>query len=146
MAQARRDATMDYWTRELQKIDPRLMMIKAKDSTTVPGMKPGFFHVLRVNEGAPPSLIPLETPDGEFKEPDSSVFDLLRRNDLWNREAVHDRKRMTREAVDAERRRREREQNARAEELRERVKAMMSTSVSMTNARPWAQTAKARRG
>lgn len=144
--QARRDATLDWWTDELRKIDPRLSLIKAKDGAEVPGMKPGYFHILRVNEGAPPSLIPVEGPNGEFREPDSGVFDLLRRNDLWNREAAHDRKRMAREAQEAKERRRERERHARLEELQQRVKALTETSVSMTTARPWTQTAGARRG
>lgn len=145
--QARRDATLDWWTDELRKIDPRLSLIKAKDASEVPGMRPGYYHVLRINEGAPPSLIVHEGPDGEFREPDSGLFDLLRRNDLWNREAAHDRKRMAREAQEAKERRRERERTARLEELRERVRAITETSVSMHRSnRPWTQTAGARRG
>lgn len=135
---AMRDATLDWWTGELQKIDPSLSMIKARDNANVPGMKPGYFHVLRT--GSPPTLFPIEGPAGEFTEPNSSVFDMLRRNDLWNTEAVRDRKRMQRQASEAAQKRRERERDVRVEELLERVKAARETSISMARTRrPWRQ-------
>jgi hypothetical protein len=147
MGQARRDAMLDWWTGELQKIDPKLSMIKARDDCDVAGMRAGYYHVLRIEPGAPASLFIIEGPDGEFMEPNSSVFDMLRRNDLWRREAVADRKRMQREAREAADKRRERERQARLEELRERVRAVTETSVSMHKGeRPWTQTAKAQRG
>jgi hypothetical protein len=145
--QARRDATLDYWTAELRKIDPYLSLIKAKEDADVPGLRPGFYHVMRLNQTAAPSLIVHEGPNGEFREPDSGLFDLLRRNDLWNNEAARDRKRLFREADEAARKRRETERQARREELAERVRAVTETSISMTDTRrPWTQTATARHG
>jgi hypothetical protein len=48
------------------------------------GMKPGFFHVRRQND--PPAAntyIPIQTPEGGFREPDSGVLDELRHMDMW---------------------------------------------------------------
>jgi hypothetical protein len=117
---------LDYWNRELKRIDPYLELVKANDNASMPGLKPGYFHVLRHNPGAPPSVIVHEGPNGEFREPDSGLFEELKRKDMWRDEPAWKKARAEREA-DAESKRDEYE---RKEELRERIDHALTTTVS----------------
>ena len=57
-------------------VDPRMMRY---------GVKPGRFHVCRRNDPpAADTYMPIETPDGGFREPDSGVLDELRARDSWH--------------------------------------------------------------
>lgn len=144
--QARTDATVDFWTRELRRElnDPYLQMIRAKRGATL--MREGFYYILRHNPDAPPSLICVEGPDGEFIEPNSGIYELLRRGDMWSREANADREKRMREAEEAERRRKEREMEDRTQEIRERLEALTRTQVSMNRGTKWSQNVSGRRG
>jgi hypothetical protein len=135
---------MDDWNRELRQIDPYLELVFAPENATAPGLRPGRYHVLRHNPGAPLSLIPIETPEGEFKEPDSSLLDELRRADLWRDEAVRDRKKRQEALERSERRRKAREFEERQEEIEYRIKVKESPGVLVSDV-PWTWRAHARK-
>lgn len=135
---------LEEWRKELRTIDPYLDLVRAKDSAEgVPGLKPGYYHVIRHNPGAPTSLMAIETEDGGFKEPDSSVFDMLRRSDFWNDELQRDRRRKLERARESENRRKEREAQARKDEYQINLKALESPGVLFGSKR-WTNRAGAR--
>jgi hypothetical protein len=129
-------AALKDWNRELKQVDPYLELVFAPEAADAPGLVPGRYHLLRHNPGGPPSLIPLQGPEGEFREPDSSLFQLLRESDLWNDQAERAR-RKTAEALErAKERRRQREREQRVEELVGRAKARFEPSVLVKGV-PW---------
>jgi hypothetical protein len=128
------------FTRDLKAMDPDLELVFFDPDASGPGIVPGRYHVLRKDRfDGPPTLIPIVGPNGEFAEPDSGLFDYLRKIDLWNTAAARDRERAHDEARKAAERAREREQEERHEELVERWKAATETRVSMNDASPWSQ-------
>ena len=137
-------SVIDEFNRDLKKIDPDLELVFFP-----PGVEglvdviPGRYHVIRKIPLAPPTIIPVVGPNGEFVEPDSGLFDYLRRIDLWNGRAKHDRERAMVEAERAAERRREREREERLEEIRERWAAATQTRISMSTHSPWSQNASA---
>jgi hypothetical protein len=125
---------------KLRRIDPRLQMILAHERVT-PGlpMRGGYYHVIRDNPGAPPTIMIVEGENGEFVEPTSRVFERLAAGDLHEPRTMRHWKRIEREAADAARRERAREREERQEHLRDFVNANWRTSVSMNGSRPWTQ-------
>lgn len=70
----------------LQKFDPEIVDIKffGDRAEEHHGIKRGRWHVHRRNKPpAPDTFIPIETPDGGYREPDFGVVDELRSRDLW---------------------------------------------------------------
>jgi hypothetical protein len=143
MEQAYMHATTHHWNRELKEIDPYLELIRAREDSTL--MKPGFWYVLRHNPGAPPSLMCVEGPDGEYVEPNSGLFEKLRSSDMWNAEAERDRQERIRRAEAAEQRRKGRESEDRVQEMAERWAAVTRTQVSMSRSSPWSQNVRGRK-
>lgn len=141
-----RKGVMDDFNRDLKRIDSYLELIWAPGNARAPGLIPNRYHVLRHNPGAPPTLLPIVGPDGEYVEPNSGVFDLLREQDMWSSEASYDRKRRERAAEDTEKRRKAREDEQRREELEERWKAATRTQVLLSPDVRWSQNASGRRG
>jgi hypothetical protein len=137
---------LKHYTRELKAIDPYLELIFAPPNAEAPGLVPGRYHVMRHNPGAPPSLIPIQGPNGEFSEPTSQVFEQLKSTDLWNTAVGHERRRREEAAERASVRAKEREQAERAEEVKDRWNAATRTFVSMDRSKPWSQNAAGRRG
>jgi hypothetical protein len=140
---------LDEFNYELQKIDPRLELMRAGEaiiwqSTEV---QPGYYFVVRHNDPpAPPSIMPWQTPEGGFREPDSGIFEMLRKNDLWNPATKHRAKKQAQKLQEAEDRRRAQERADRQRELHERYLAATRTQVSMNRDIPWHQNAAGRRG
>lgn len=133
------------WTPVLKEIDPYLEMVWVPENARAAGLTPGRFTVLRHNPGAPPSIIPVEGPDGEFVIPNSGLLDVLRKADLWSSQAVKERKRKERELEDAKKRQEDREREERIEEFTDRWKAL-EPSVSMTGqGKGWSYKAGAKR-
>lgn len=143
---AMRDATCDWWDRELQKLDPALTLIKAHPDAEVPGLKPGYWHIVRDCTPAPPALLPLVGDDGEYVEPTSRIFDLLRAGDLQNPRAIEDRRR--KDEINERRKQAEEQQGHedRVEEMMDRWRAATQTRVSMNQDTPWSQNVAGRRG
>jgi hypothetical protein len=129
-------AALKDWNRELKQIDPYLELVFAPESADAPGLVPGRYHLLRHNPGAVPSLIPLQGPEGEFREPDSSIFQLLRESDLWNDQAERARRKTQEKLDQARERRRQREHEQRVEEMVGRAKARFEPGVLVKGV-PW---------
>lgn len=78
---------LEYFTNELQHRfdDPHLKVILAKPHTTVEGLKPNYYHVLRLEPGKPVAIMVVEDPHtGEWRDLDSSVFNMVAEYDLQN--------------------------------------------------------------
>jgi len=125
-------AQLSFWTRELRTRlnEPNLKVVKAHDQVG-PGspMKAGYYHVLLEAPGHPTTVMPVENPDGSFRELDSHVYDMMEKNDLWNdraRKAGRDRSRKLKEAME---RQKARESQDRVNEYNERWKAANSTQI-----------------
>lgn len=101
--------TLDRFNEELRRIDPHLSMVKAHDRVALGSpLKAGYYHVIRESPGHPTTVMPVEHDDGSYKEPDSSVFEMIERNDMWNDRAVRasrNRQRRLRDAADRQRQR-----------------------------------------
>jgi hypothetical protein len=143
-SRARHREVIDSFNPELKKIDPHLQMVWFDEGTELFGVVPNRYHLLRDNPGAPPSLEPLCDAEGGFIEPNSGVFEWLRKGDMWNAAAKHDRERSIEAARRAAERARDREREDIEEEFKDRYNAAFRTSVSLANT-PWTQTARARR-
>jgi hypothetical protein len=139
-------AQMADFNRDLKQIDPYLELVKCKEHIE-PGspLKPGYWHIIRHNPGAPPSIMVIEGPDGEFVEPTSQIFEMLKRSDLQNPAVEYRRKQREREMDLARERREAREREERNDEVRERYLAGTRAQVSMTDV-PWHQNAAGKRG
>jgi hypothetical protein len=131
---------LDQFNYELRQIDPLLEMVRAGETVSVESaMRPGYYHIIRWNQGAPPSVIVIEGDHGEYVEPTGRVFDMLKRNDLWdpaNQRLVAQRERLAEEAAE---RQKIRDREERQEEIFERVQAATRTQVSMNRDTPWGQ-------
>ncbi len=133
--------TMRDFNVDLARIDPNLSIVKAKESAEPgSGIRAGYWHVLRMNPGAPPSWFVVEGPDGEYIEPTSQIFDRLAGWMDLQSPAVERRRREREEAIVKARERHEAEERRRwDEEVTERYNALNRTQVSMTDV-PWSQT------
>lgn len=135
-------ALLDEWNYHLKQIDERLELIRAQE--TIPAgipMKPGYYHVVRWNEGAAPSVWPIEGEHGEYVEPTSKLLEIIKKNDLWD---PRNFKRLVGAALardEALERDRMVERQLRQAEIMERVAAATRTQVSMSRDIPWAQNA-----
>lgn len=145
-AMLRVKSVLDEFNYELKRIDPKLEMVRASENTHGTPLKPGYYHVIRWNDGAPPSVMTVEGPDGEFVEPTSRVFEKLAREDLWdpaNMRLLRQRQRLADEAAE---RLKLREREDRQQEMFERYQAGTRTFVSLDRSQPWSQNVAGRRG
>lgn len=143
------DPVCREWQPVLAKLDPQLRLARAHPQAYEPDMnvKPGFYHWVRENDTAAPTVEPITGPDGEsFAEPDSSLLRALERNDLQNPTVYaamigqHEEreKRVEREL--------EEERAQINEEVLERWKAGTRTQVLLSPDVAWSQNASGRRG
>lgn len=146
LAAARRDATCDYWDKELQKIDSKLTLVKAHEDAQVPGLRPGFWHVVRDCSPGPPSILPVVGDDGEFVEPTSRLLDMLRAGDLQNPRAMADRRRRDEAKAKAAERQKQNDHEDRVSEMMDRWRAVNKTTVLVSDDVAWTQSANGRRG
>jgi hypothetical protein len=121
-----------FWTRELRTRlnEPHLKVVKAHEQVAYGSpMKAGYYHVLLEHPGHPTTILPIEYPDGSFRDLGSHVYDLMEKEDMWNdraRKAGRERGRLFKEAAE---RQRERESQARVEEYNERWKSANSSQI-----------------
>jgi hypothetical protein len=146
IAMAEVNAVCAEFTRELKRIDAYLEMVywPMRAPQTL-GFVNGCYHIVRHNPGAAGTVEPLVGKGGEYREPGSWVFDMLRKGDLWNAEAQRERVKLQKRAQASADRAKAREAEERKEELRDRVNALTRTSVSLNDASPWTQVAGARK-
>ena len=122
---------LDYWSRELQEIfnDPHVKVILAKPHTTVLGLKPNYYHIVRMRPGTAAWIQPIETPDGEWLDLGSHVIDIALKADLWN-DRTQRQLRADRERAEAARlRQKQREAQDRAGDFDERLAALNRTQI-----------------
>lgn len=115
--------------RDLKQIDPYLELLKAKDKTTVVGLKAGYWHVIRLNPGHPVDILPLQYPDGSYRNPGSWIYDFVMESDLWNDRAKRAKREAQAKAVAARERRQARESEDRINEMHERVASRNRTQI-----------------
>lgn len=111
------------WNPELRRIDEFLRLGRAREKAMAPGVMPGFFHLIRVNPGAPLSVTPLTGPSGEFVEPSLAMLENLKAADLQNAAVVRERKRQDRLREESKRRAKENDRTVRREEIMDRWKS-----------------------
>lgn len=122
----------DDWNRELKQISPYLELVKAHSQARHPALRPGFWHVLYRPPAGVPTILVHEGPDGEYREPDSGLLEMLRRSDLWSDRSIRERERIDRMLEQSRQRRIEREREERIDEVRQRAKAAVNPGVSFT--------------
>lgn len=127
-----------HWDRELQKIDRLLILRKAKEHAETPGVQPGFYHLIRLNEQGPLWIQVLEF-QGRYVEPSSAMLEALRMCDLQNDAVV--RARFAADELAAKRKERAQgnEREERLDEAAERVAAMTRTQILTSPDVAWAQ-------
>lgn len=134
-----------HWDRELRKLDDLLRLRKAKDQAHEVGVRPGFYHLLRLNREGPLWVQVLQGPSGEFVEPSSAMLEALRMCDLQNARAVRAREQMDKDAEIARLRQEANDDEARGQEARERVAALTRTQVLVSPDVPWSQNSAGRK-
>lgn len=119
---------MRHWNKLLQEISMDLQLVKAHDDTDgYGGLKPGYYYVIKNNHGAPPDVVCHEGPNGEFREPDSSLLEKLRKGHLWSNRSMKAMKEADKALQRAAEREREREKEDRIEEVVQRLDSMNRT-------------------
>lgn len=134
------DPVCEQWNKELQRLDPRLRLVKAPEYLVI-GMplEPGYYHLVRDNETTFPTVTPVRGEHGEYREPDSRLLEQLKGMDLWNANVIAAHK------LQQETERRQAEQDkhrtrdARQGDILERWHAVSRTQVSMNRETAWSQ-------
>jgi hypothetical protein len=129
--------------------DDLLEVVRAPGTVKIDSaMKPNYYVIIRWNEGAPPTVINIEGPNGEFVDLDGNIdaaVRMMHANDMRNpavRRSFTEAKERAR--VEAERQK-VRDREERLEEMRDRLNAATRTSVSMNRDQPWTQNSSGRR-
>jgi hypothetical protein len=139
------DPLARQFTALLQRISPRLMMVRARDRVPLGcPLTPGYYHVLSRNDDAPITVAPVHE-HGKFVEPDSRLFDRLAAGDLHDPRTLREVNAQQRIEAAAAQRDRDRLNADRQEKLRDVVNAGTRAFISMDRSVPWTQTATARR-
>lgn len=127
-------AKLEHFNRELRKIDQNLQVVLAKPNTSVMGLVPNYYHLLLIRPGHGTYIKTIEGPNGEWRDLDSSVFDLAAEDDLWNDRTQRERKQAQKRAEDAHQRQRDRERQDRIDAMNDRFHSMTHVSVSVPRA------------
>jgi hypothetical protein len=122
---------LNHFNRLIKEIDDYLEIVLAKPNTTVEGLKPNYYHIVRMRPGHPAYIKPYEWDDGSFRDLDSGIIDAAIEDDLWNDQVIAERKRIRRRADDAKARDRARQAADRAAEIDARIKSLNNVSISV---------------
>lgn len=120
-----------HFNKGLREIDEHLQVVLAKPNTTIEGLKPNYYHLVRMRPGHPAYIKPVEHENGEWRDLDSSVYELAAEDDLWNDRLQRDRRRVQAAARAAAQRQRERERQDRVDEMNRRWHSKNSVSISV---------------
>lgn len=123
---------LKHFNDELSQIDEWLSVVLAKPNTTVEGLKPSYYHLVRRRPGHPAYVKVVEGPNGEWRDLDSSVFDLAAEDDLWNDRSQRELRQKARRSEEARQRQSDREAQDRAHEFDARLKSSLNGSISVT--------------
>lgn len=142
------DPVCKQWNPELKKLDGLIRIGRAKPMAYVPGypVRAGFYHFLRDNPHAPPTVSAITGADDEWVEPDSGLLRKLQANDLQNPAVLVAIAAEKERAREEEQRDKLRDREVRQDEILERWKAGTRTQVSMNPDVPWTQNAAGRKG
>lgn len=125
--------TLDKFNEELQRIDPRMKMVKAHDHVAAGSpMKAGYYHIILESPGHPTTILPLEYDNGEYREPGSWIFPYLEEQDMWNDRAIRASRNRQQRIREAAERQRARESQDRVNEYNDRWKHANSTQILVT--------------
>lgn len=124
-------AKLDHYNKELKQIDQYLSVILAKPKTTVMGLKPNYYHLVRMRPGTLAYIKPIQGPNGEWRDLDSSIFDTVAENDMWNDATQRELNKLQRRAEAARVAQKDREAQDRAREFDERWHSATHVSVSV---------------
>ncbi len=105
-----------HWNRELQRIDPGLSLIWSPPQADDMELKPGRFMIRKRVPGSVDAFIPLEGPEGQYREPGVWMLEMLQGNDMWNDRVKQDRKRIQRHIAEAKARAQQTEKEQRWDE------------------------------
>ena len=123
---------LEYYNREARKIDEHLRIVLAKPGADLSlGLKPNYYHIVRIRPGHMAYVKPIENPDGTWRDLDSYVFTLIGEDDLWNDRLQREKRQKARRAEEARLRQKDREARERVEHFNERLKSATSTSISV---------------
>lgn len=134
---------LKHFDRELRALDPYLSLVKASESATEPGLKPGYWHVKRDNPSEMDSYYPLEGAEGEFVEPGSEHLELMRKNDLQRPGAFKEFEARHKAVADAKAYRLAEQARERTETMAERIEVIDRAQVSMKDG--WTNSVKGRK-
>lgn len=125
---------LNYFNYELAKIDPDLKVVMAKPGADHPDIKPGYYHLIRVlPQGAYIRII--EDPvTGEWRDLDSSIFQIAQEDDLWNDRTQRELAARRKRADEARQKAQQREAMERAHDFDERLHNAMTTQISVPKA------------
>src|SRR4051812_6379684 len=135
------DPLLADYTRRLQQIDPRIIMVRAREQV-VPGvpMRPGYYHLLQdCGMSVPLSVTVIEGEHGEFAYPTSRVFEKLAAGDMREDRNLERWFRTEQARFDAVEREKRADRDERTEHRRDLVNAYTRTSVPGTGVGPWRQ-------
>ena len=123
---------LQFWNNELRQIDPYLKVVRAKPGAHIEdGLKPDYYHIIRIRPGTMAYVKPVQYPDGTWHELDSYVLELVQEDDLWNDRTQRERRKIRVRAEEARQRQKERESQDRVDELNERYRSATSTMISV---------------
>lgn len=134
------------WNQELRKMDPLLRLGKAKERANAPGVMPGYFHLIRMNPGAPIWVQPLHDGTGGYVEPTSMMLDWLRRADLQNPQARRERHRLDAAAEKAAQRTASLEHEQRVDHMMDHWRANTQVRIPFKSDTRWSQNVAGKRG
>jgi hypothetical protein len=138
--------TVKRFNRDLRDIDPylELVWIRRPRDWTHEGAPFGIvwnrWHVARHNPAAGDSYLPHVTADGGYREPDSGIFEMLRRSDLWRSDVQAKQRKRQARAAEARQRANDEMRAECREEAAMRLKALESPGV-LFGGRGWASRA-----
>lgn len=125
--------------RMIKDYDPLCELVWVGENATTPGLVPARWHIRYHDrdKGAMACYLPWTGPMGEYREPDSSMVEWLRRMNLQGRDMQ--------EEIRRARARRQRQQAAALQAVRDEAKehfvgvakAKLNPGVSFSDARPW---------
>lgn len=135
---------IDYWNPVLKAIDRNLRLMQASfmSPSDIPGVRAGFYHLVRLRDPALATFMwvnPIQGPHGEFIEPNSAMLDVLRASDLQNPAAVRDRLARDRRDEASKARAQQREDEDRLDEGVARWQAATRTQILTSRDVPWSQ-------
>lgn len=127
-------ARLNHYNNELRQIDENLSVVMAAPNTTVMGLKPNYYHLVRMRPGHPAWIKPVENDDGTYRELDSRIFDQVAEADMWNDRTQKVLREKSKRAEEARQRQVLRERMDRAHEFDERWHSANNLSIRVPKA------------